>query len=166
MSGTLPVKPPWKTKRKNPPFLKFSYPFSPTPTITHPPPATPIKSPAFHPFGPRSQGPKVPRHMECLSLNGWRVCQQKVHHNPWSKRRIGFDQAGFFNRWCSESQRDHKVETPQPSLIISFRPTKAQVSGNKCEKHFTSTIYLCCFGGVGCVLFWGYQWKPICISKH
>lgn len=22
--------------------------------------------------------------MECLSLNGWRVCQQKVHHNPRS----------------------------------------------------------------------------------
>ena len=101
--------------------------------------------------------------MECLSLNGWRVCQQKVHHNPRHGKNGGLiSTRRFFQQvmfW--EPKGDHKVETPQPSRIIFFRPKKCQkFLGTNVKNNSHQLQYTYIFWGNGCVLFLWFQWNP------
>ena len=162
MSGTLPVKPPWKKRRKNPPFLKFSYPI-----FIHTNNHTPATSNAHQitslsPFRSKSQGPKVPRHMECLSLNGWRVCQQKVHHNPRHGKKADWLQPGGFLQkvmfWKPKGPQGWNP--PNPSRTISFRPKKARSFWEQMGKTIHINYSIPILLGVGCVLFWWFQWNP------
>lgn len=167
MSGTLPVKPPWKKRRKNPPFLKFSYPIF-SHTNNHTPPA--IRPSNHQPFTLSVQGPKVPKvpgHVECLSLNGWRVCQQKVHHNPRHGKKADWLQRGGFLQkvmfWKPKGTT--RLKPPQPSQIKVFRPKNARSFWDKLWKTIHINYIPIFLGGWVVSFFWWFQWKPICISK-
>lgn len=146
-----------KNTSKKPPFLKAT-PFSATPTITHPPPAIPIKSPAFHPFGP---SPKVPRSPDTWNASAWMAeesASKRFITILGQKGGVGFNQAVVFNRWCSESQRDHKVETP--SFLGQKMP---EVSGTNVKNNSHQLQYTYIFRGGLCPFLNG---TLICISKH